>query len=590
MDTFHPLLKHQLKKSGITDSSILPSTEAWLNLLHRLNQTYLDNDQERYLRERSLSLTTQEMQREIATRQQAEAFLFRQKRILEQIATDRPLEEILTTLIHTIESQVPDMIGSILLLDSDDLHIRHGAAPGLPEAYRQAVDGAAIGPQEGSFGTAAFHNKRVIVEDIANDSLWKNYRDLALGHDLRACWSQPIRARNGRVLGTFAMYYHQARKPLPSEIQLIEDAAPLAGIAIERLRDDEALRQSEARGRALLDAIPGVIFRVGRDGTILDFKGSDLLPDATRGFKLEDVLPLALDIEAILECGETQTFGYGQTYEARVFVSGADEVVILVRDIDEGQQAVKQRMDRAIVQEHARALQRFMEIFSHEFRTPLSVINISLHLLSRQADPALHERELALMQAQTRKLETLTEDVIVLSELNNAPKLLFESLDLNRLIGDIATYFQFLADAGGISVTTALQEGLPALFADEAKLTRALVYLVETAAERITGNGKIELRTAMVENLLVVEVHDSGGSLPITAMLNVFEHLERADTLKNGSRFSLAIVNKILELHHGRIAIERQNEGNTFSVFLPVDLAQQDRAFGKTGGPSIGEC
>lgn len=185
----------------------------------------------------------------ITEQKRAEEFRTGQKHVLELIATGKPLTEILTSLIQTVETQVPGMIGSILLLDSDGIHVRHGAAPGLPETYIRAIDGEAIGPNTGSCGTAAYHNKLVIVENIAIDPLWVDYRDLALSHNLQACWSQPIHATDGSVLGTFAIYYRQPRRPAVADIKLIEDAAHLAGIAIERKQAEEALRNSEVAER-----------------------------------------------------------------------------------------------------------------------------------------------------------------------------------------------------------------------------------------------------------------------------------------------------------------------------------------------------
>ena len=94
------------------------------------------------------------------------------------------------------------MLSSILILDADGVHVRHAAAPRLPDGFTRAVDGASIGPSAGSCGTAAYRREPVIVDDIASDPLWADYRDLALPYDLRACWSTPIFDRKWQVLGT----------------------------------------------------------------------------------------------------------------------------------------------------------------------------------------------------------------------------------------------------------------------------------------------------------------------------------------------------------------------------------------------------
>src|SRR5581483_5227116 len=176
-----------------------------------------------------------------------------QNRVLQQIARNTPLHEILDALVRVIEGLSNDMLGSILLLDPDGLRVRHAAAPSLPESYNEAIDGEPIGPAAGSCGTAAYRGEPVVVEDIATDPLWENYRKLALRYGLRACWSTPIcdEQKPGRrqVLGTFALYLRTPRLPTPRHRELIAMATQTAAIAIVRSRAAEALRQSEERLR-----------------------------------------------------------------------------------------------------------------------------------------------------------------------------------------------------------------------------------------------------------------------------------------------------------------------------------------------------
>jgi GAF domain-containing protein len=162
------------------------------------------------------------------------AFLAGQERVLELIDANAPLAEILTTLVLLMEEQSPEMLCSVLLLSDDGDHIRHGAAPSLPEQYVKAIDGAPIGPKNGSCGTAVWRGKPVIVTDILTDPLWENYRDLAAASGLGACWSTPILSGKGKVLGSFAMYYRQPRAPTGVEARLTEVATRLAGKAIEQ--------------------------------------------------------------------------------------------------------------------------------------------------------------------------------------------------------------------------------------------------------------------------------------------------------------------------------------------------------------------
>jgi len=165
---------------------------------------------------------------------------------LELIARGESLYQVLDTLLRVIQLQCPGMLASILLLDPDGSHVRHGAAPDLPEDYVRAIDGLPIGPQAGSCGTAAFTRKPVVVGDIATDPLWNNYRAIALKNDLRACWSTPIFDSERRVLGTFAMYFRAPGLPNQSHLRLIDISTHIAAIAITKHRAEEEIRR---RGR-----------------------------------------------------------------------------------------------------------------------------------------------------------------------------------------------------------------------------------------------------------------------------------------------------------------------------------------------------
>ena len=164
------------------------------------------------------------------------------------------LEDVLDRLIRVIEHQIPSMRGSVLLLDPDGVTLRHGAAPHLPEEYCRAIDGAKIGPAAGSCGTAAWRGEQVIVTDIATDPLWAQYKELALPHGLRACWSTPIIDAKQTVLGTFAMYYTEQREPTIDELAMTGTAAMLAGNILVRARAQAALLVSEERLRERTEA------------------------------------------------------------------------------------------------------------------------------------------------------------------------------------------------------------------------------------------------------------------------------------------------------------------------------------------------
>ena len=202
---------------------------------------------------------------DITERRWNEALLAGQRNALELIAQGRPSSTVLGELCRTVEELADDgLVASILLVDDDAVHLRHGAAPSLPEAYNQAIDGVEIGPSVGSCGTAAFRGEQVIVSDIAADPLWADFRELASRHGLRACWSTPIKGLDGRILGTFAFYYHEPRTPTAEHLSLAALVGRTAATVIERKRADDI----RARLVAIVDSSDDEITGKTLDGIV----------------------------------------------------------------------------------------------------------------------------------------------------------------------------------------------------------------------------------------------------------------------------------------------------------------------------------
>ncbi|HET6965308.1 MAG TPA: GAF domain-containing protein [Acidimicrobiales bacterium] len=196
------------------------------------------------------------------------AVLAGQKEVLERMVAGEPLPAVLDSLVRIIEAAMEGGIGSVLLLDADGRHLRHGAAQGLPDDYVAAIDGLEIGPTAGSCGTAAFTRRQVIVEDIADDPLWDDYRQLALSAGLRACWSTPIVAGDGELLGTFAVYYREPRAPSEEDQDLIGLLVQTAAVAIGRSRADVQRETALADLRFVLEATTRVNASLDSDDTL----------------------------------------------------------------------------------------------------------------------------------------------------------------------------------------------------------------------------------------------------------------------------------------------------------------------------------
>lgn len=194
-----------------------------------------------YFDEKGAFLGYRGVGRDITERERLKFLRQRKNDVLELLTKGKPLTEVLTLLISSGEEMNSGMFGSILLMDKTGKRLLHGAAPSLPGFYTEAVDGIKIGPKVGSCGTAAFTRERIIVEDIENHPFWAGFTKHTQKAGLKACWSQPIFSSTDEVLGTFAMYYKEIRKPNQSEMDFIQNTANLAGIAIEQRNSQEDL-------------------------------------------------------------------------------------------------------------------------------------------------------------------------------------------------------------------------------------------------------------------------------------------------------------------------------------------------------------
>ncbi|MRR08523.1 EAL domain-containing protein [bacterium] len=187
---------------------------------------------------------------------------------LEQLARGESLAAVLTTLVRAVETELPGAIASILLLDGR--HMRTGAAPSLPDFYNQAIDGLEIGDGVGSCGTAMARGERVVVENIASHPYWVHGRAIAAQAGLAACWSEPIKAPDGKtVLGSFAVYHRHPLQPGEDHFITLAHAAQLASIAIEHTRTKQRLIEQHTLLDSLYDAIPDAAWLKDCNGVFL---------------------------------------------------------------------------------------------------------------------------------------------------------------------------------------------------------------------------------------------------------------------------------------------------------------------------------
>src|SRR6266536_564591 len=207
--------------------------------------------------------------RDVTERKHAEGLLAGQAAVLGLIARDAPLMETLSALARLIETEADGARCAVLLLDEDGGTLTVGAAPSLADAGLHEADGMVVGPRAGSSGTAVHRHAPVLVADVAADPLWSETRQAALAQGLRAAWAMPITtADSSQILGTVTIYFDRARRPGPSDTRLLEAAAHLADIAIERSQAQARLAHQAAHDA--LTGLPNRVFFLDRAGHALD--------------------------------------------------------------------------------------------------------------------------------------------------------------------------------------------------------------------------------------------------------------------------------------------------------------------------------
>ena len=161
--------------------------------------------------------------------------------VLRMVARGASVQESLQTLCEKAQVYNAQLICSVLKLDAEHKTLHPLASVSLPDFYCQALDGVEIGIAVGSCGTAAFTKKRTIVENINTHPYWAQYKDLALSAGVQSCWSEPIIGSNGRVYGTFAIYYAEPCAPTPEDIHFIEVSANLAAVVFDNEENKQQL-------------------------------------------------------------------------------------------------------------------------------------------------------------------------------------------------------------------------------------------------------------------------------------------------------------------------------------------------------------
>lgn len=543
--------------------------------------------------------------RDITDIKKEEFFLFDQSRVLEMIAANATLPEVLTSLVLLMEAQADGLRCSILLLARDGKHVHHGAAPSLPEAYVKAVDGAPIGPRNGSCGTAMYLRKPVVVKDVLTDPLWADYRNLAEICGLRACWSTPVLSPQGEVLGSFAMYREEKRGPDPEELRLTQIATHIAGIAIERQRAQETLREREARinlAAESADLAFWVIYPEQRTAWMSDkgraLYGFDSKQPLNRDLICGRVHPderaavhaafdHACSTLGIFESEHRLLLPYGRT--RWVIVRGrclADEqgnfleLLGVTIDVSAQKQADLQLQIQREEMSHLNRVALMGEMtasVAHELNQPLTAIANNASAARRFLERGNFDRDLfqELLQDVSADSQRAAEVIRGIRALVRKDTNLTRSvLNLNAIIADTIRLVSSDIVSRESVVTTEMDHQLPQVEAAPVQIQQVLLNLIMNALDAVQTLPPAERRIIVTTRSLngesaQVTVRDFGIGLPKDRPEKVFDHF--FSTKQTGMGMGLTIVRSIVETHGGKITAENApDRGACFSFHLPA--------------------
>ncbi len=554
------------------------------------------------------------IQRDITRRRLAEMRSASERAVLELLAAGAPLAAVLDRLARSYEEIFPGTLCSILLLDEDGKHLRHGAAPSLPEAFCKAVDGAEIGPAVGSCGTAAYTRQVVVVEDIASDPLWQDYRALALPHGLRACWSIPVISSQDGVLGTFAVYYRQPQGARPEEIAALEHGAHFAAVAIERQRLLESVRESEAALQAAqerarlgsweLDLATQRGWWSREMHRLFSHDPAEGPPDfaaflamihpedrdkitTTQARLLADGKPQGIEFRSDPARGSMRWFS--ATIEVPASEPGRPpRAAGTVLDITASREAQLEReqFDRKMQEtQKLESLGVLAGGIAHDFNNLLTGIigNASLATMDLPPGSPLHPYIDDISRAALRAAD-LCKQMLAYS---GRGRFVVQQLDLGQLVEETAQMLQISISKKAV-LRFHLEKNLPPVDADATQLRQVIMNLVINASEAIGDkSGVIALTTGLTRvdraylggtmlapelaegEYVFLEVSDNGCGMGAETQARIFDPFYT--TKFTGRGLGLAAVLGIVRGHKGALKVySEKGRGTTFKLLFPI--------------------
>ena len=553
------------------------------------------------------------LQTDIDDRKQAEDLLANERALLEMVARGDPRQDVLDALCRLVEGAAGGCYCSVVLADPTGARAEHGAAPSLPATFINAIIGRAINVETGPCGMATYLNEQVISTDLTRETRWTTWCPLALAHGLQSCWSTPITSSNGKALGAFAVYHESPTAPTAMLGDLIGQFTHIASIAVARVQNDAALKQSEAflaEGQRL-SSTGSYHWRVASD----EITWSEQLH---RMFELNPGLPVTL--EAIATRCHPDDVGVMQGIVSRARQDGSDfesdfrlrmpdesvkylhmvahrlhdhdgqtEYVGALQDVTQSRRSEEAlAAARSELAQVARAMSLgvLTASIAHEVNQPLAgiVTNASTCLRMLGANPPNVEGACETARRTIRDGHRASDVIARLRALFTKSDVVTQSVDLNQVVRDVIALSVAELQRSRVTVRTDLADGLPAAAGDRVQLQQVLSNLLINAADAMSGVGdrarEVTIRTQCGGGESVsVSVADAGAGIEPGGIEQIFSPFY--STKPGGMGIGLAISRSIVESHQGRLwATPNIGPGATFEFSIPCRRSDPGGAIG----------